>query len=186
MSINLHSKSSLKAEVLQHQANQDLCLREALDNQPSLRKAYGLPPYYLQCADSCSRLGDNWNQISCQTMLQEQLDAVKVQLLSDDNAEIREKIYNAYLEEPERGANMIITFARDKGLKLDVTAGEVVNHLEKVDADVDIELTPEKLASISGGVTTFAAASAANTLFNNNAHQHATKRQFWHGIGAYG
>ena len=35
-----------------------------------------------------------------------QLDAVSD--LSDDNAEIRQKIFNAYQEEPERGADMII------------------------------------------------------------------------------
>ena len=85
-------------------------------------------------------------------MLQEQLDAVKVQLLSDDNAEIREKIYNAYLEEPERGANMIIIFARDKGLKLDAAPSEVVDYMDNLDDDdIDIEMTPEMLASVSGG-----------------------------------
>ena len=38
-------------------------------------------------------------------MLKEQLDAVSNQLMSDDNAEIRQKIFNAYQEEPERGAD---------------------------------------------------------------------------------
>ena len=84
-------------------------------------------------------------------MSNEQLDAVKDQLLSEDNAEIREKISSVYLEDPERGAEMIIAFASDKGLKLDATADEVVNQLEKIDDDEDMELTPEMLASVAGG-----------------------------------
>ena len=84
-------------------------------------------------------------------MLKEQLDAVSDQLMSDDNAEIRQKIFNAYQEEPERGADMIISFATDKGLKLDATADEVVNHLENLDEEVDIEMTPEELADVAGG-----------------------------------
>ena len=84
-------------------------------------------------------------------MLKEQLDAVSDQLMSDDNAEIRQKIFNAYQEEPERGADMIISFATDKGLKLDATADELVDHLESLDDDEDIELTPEMLADVAGG-----------------------------------
>ena len=84
-------------------------------------------------------------------MSKEQLDAVKDQLLSEDNAEIREKISSVYLEDPERGAEMIIAFASDKGLKLNATADEVVNQLEKIDDDEDMELTPEMLASVAGG-----------------------------------
>ena len=84
-------------------------------------------------------------------MSNEQLDAVRDLLMSDDNAEIREKISSVYLEDPERGAEMIIAFASDKGLKLDATADEVVNQLEKIDDDEDMELTPEMLASVAGG-----------------------------------
>ena len=84
-------------------------------------------------------------------MLKEQLDAVSDQLMSDDNAEIRQKIFNAYQEEPKRGADMIISFATDKGLRLDATADEVVNHLENLDEEVDIEMTPEELADVAGG-----------------------------------
>ena len=85
-------------------------------------------------------------------MLQEQLDAVKDQLLSEDNADLKQTVFSAYLEEPERGANMIIAFATDKGLKLDVTPSEVVDYLDNLDDDdMDIEMTPEMLTSISGG-----------------------------------
>ena len=84
-------------------------------------------------------------------MLEEKFDAVWDQLMSDDNAEIREKIFSVCEEEAERGAEMIITFATDKGLKLDATADELVDHLENLDDDEDIELTPEMLADVAGG-----------------------------------
>ena len=60
-------------------------------------------------------------------MSQEQLNAVKEQLLSEENEALRQSIFSAYLEEPERSANMIITFATDKGLKLDATSDEVID-----------------------------------------------------------
>jgi len=83
---------------------------------------------------------------------QEQLDAVKEQLLSEENEALRQSVFSAYLEEPERGANMIIAFASDKGLKLDATADAVVDYLENLDEeDIDIEMTPEMLSNISGG-----------------------------------
>ena len=84
-------------------------------------------------------------------MSKEQLDAVKDQLLSEENSDLRQKVLSAYLEEPERGANMIIAFATDKGLKLDTTPSEVVDYLDSLDDDIDIEMTPEMLASVSGG-----------------------------------
>ena len=85
-------------------------------------------------------------------MSNEQLDAVKDQLLSEDNSDLRQKVFGAYLEEAERGANMIIAFATDKGLKLDATTGEVVDYMENLDDDnIDIEMTPEMMAGVSGG-----------------------------------
>ena len=84
-------------------------------------------------------------------MLEEQFDAVWDQLMSDDNANIREKIISVCEEDDERGAEMIITFATDKGLKLDATADELVDYLENLDDDEDIELTPEMLADVAGG-----------------------------------
>ena len=86
-------------------------------------------------------------------MSKEQLDAVKEQLLSEDNSYLRQSVFSAYLEEPERGANMIIAFATDKGLKLDTSPSEVIDYLEKLDdEEIDIEMTPEMLANISGGM----------------------------------
>ena len=85
-------------------------------------------------------------------MSNEQLDAVKDQLLSDENSDLRQKVLSAYLEEPERGANMIIAFATDKGLKLDATSDEVIDYLTNLDNDdIDIEMSPEMLATVSGG-----------------------------------
>ena len=85
-------------------------------------------------------------------MSKEQLDAVKEQILSEENQALRQSVLSAYLEEPERGANMIIAFASDKGLKLDATSTEVVDYLENLDDDdIDIEMTPEILTSVSGG-----------------------------------
>ncbi|QNI85066.1 hypothetical protein SynPROS71_01263 [Synechococcus sp. PROS-7-1] len=85
-------------------------------------------------------------------MSKEQLDAVKEQLLSKENESLKQSVFSAYLEEPERGANMIIAFATDKGLKLDATSTEVVDYLENLDDDdIDIEITPEMLTSVSGG-----------------------------------
>ena len=85
-------------------------------------------------------------------MSKEQLDAVKDQLLSEENADVKQKVFGAYLEKPERGANMIITFATDKGLKLDTTPSEVIAYLESLDDDdIDMELTPEMLTNVSGG-----------------------------------
>ena len=46
-------------------------------------------------------------------MLEEQFDAFWDQLMSDDNGEIREKIFSVCEEEAERGAEMIITFATE-------------------------------------------------------------------------
>ena len=85
-------------------------------------------------------------------MSQEQLDAVKEQLLSEDNDDLRQSVFSAYLEEPERGAKMIIAFATDKGLKLEATTEEVVNYMDNLDDDeIDIEMTPEMLTSVAGG-----------------------------------
>ena len=92
------------------------------------------------------------SHLRAEPMSKEQLDAVKDQLLSEDNSDLRQSVFSAYLEEPERGANMIIAFATDKGLKLDTSPSEVIDYLEKLDdEEIDIEMTPEMLASVSGG-----------------------------------
>ena len=84
-------------------------------------------------------------------MSQDQLNAVKDALLSEENGAVRHSILSAYMEEPERGANMIISFATEKGLKLDATPEEIVAYVNDFDDDSDTEMTPEMLASVSGG-----------------------------------
>ena len=104
----------------------------------------------VRCANCYSVL--TLSHLRAEPMSKEQLDAVKDQLLSEDNSDLRQSVFSAYLEEPERGANMIIAFAIDKGLKLDTSPSEVIDYLEKLDGeDIDIEMTPEMLASVSGG-----------------------------------
>ena len=85
-------------------------------------------------------------------MLQEQLDAVRDQLMNDDYDDLRQSIYCAFLEDAERGANMIIAFAREKGLKLDAGTEDVVQAMNTLDdEDIDIEMTPEMLVYVSDG-----------------------------------
>ena len=82
---------------------------------------------------------------------QEQLDAVRNELNSDDNCELKQSIYCAFLEDAERGANMIIAFAREKGLKLDAGTEDVVQAMNTLDdEDIDLEMTPEMLCLVSG------------------------------------
>ena len=92
-------------------------------------------------------------------MLQEQLDAVRDQLNDDDYDDLRQSIYCAFLEDAERGANMIIAFAREKGLELEASPEDIVQvlktlaeQLEDDDEVADIELTEEELAHVSGGI----------------------------------
>ena len=52
-------------------------------------------------------------------MSKEQLDAVKEQLLPEENSDLRQSIFKASLEDPKSAANIIITFAAEKGLQLE-------------------------------------------------------------------
>ena len=85
-------------------------------------------------------------------MSKEQLDAVKEQILSEENSDLRQSIFKASLEDPKSAANIIITFAAEKGLQLDATADDVIDYMNSSENDdVDVELTPEMLSSVSGG-----------------------------------
>ena len=85
-------------------------------------------------------------------MSKEQLDAVKEQLLSEENSDLRQSIFKASLEDPKSAANIIITFAAEKGLQLDSNADDVIDYMNSSqNDDVDVELTPEMLSSVSGG-----------------------------------
>lgn len=105
--------------------------------------------------------------IDGKSMSKEQLDAIKVQLLAEENDGLRKSIFSAYLEEPQRGAHLIIAFANDKGFKLDATAEEIVNYINALDdSDISIELSPEMLASVSGGSKISSAISSAKKKTN--------------------
>lgn len=89
-------------------------------------------------------------------MLQE-LKAISDHLTNEGNDDLRQSIYSAFLEDPERGANMIIAFAREKELQLDASPEDVVQAIRHLGEQIsdddlsDIELTPEQLAVVSGG-----------------------------------
>ena len=89
--------------------------------------------------------------LRAEPMSKEQLDAVRDQLLTEQDNELRQTFLNAFLEDAEKGAGMIINYAAEKGLKLDESPKEVIEYIGSIDSE-DIELTPEMLASISGGI----------------------------------
>ena len=85
-------------------------------------------------------------------MSKEQLDAVRDQLLAEQDNDLRQNFLNAFLEDVEKGAGMIINYAAEKGLKLDESTKEVIEYIGTLDGeDIDIEMTPEMLTSIAGG-----------------------------------
>ena len=47
------------------------------------------------------------------------MDAIRDQLASDDNTDLRQSIYVSFMEDDGRGANMVIAFAKEKGLELE-------------------------------------------------------------------
>ena len=79
-----------------------------------------------------------------------QLDKIKNQLLTEENSVERESVFIAFMEDPQRGANMVFDFAKDHNLELNSTSSEVVDYLNMMDID-DIELTPQMLAMVAGG-----------------------------------
>ncbi len=98
--------------------------------------------------------------------LKEQLNVVRDQLITEGNGALRESMYTAFMEDPKRGANMIVAFARDKGLDLEASPEDIVQmlntlaeQLEEDDELADVELTEEELASVSGGIFWFAIAA---------------------------
>ena len=56
------------------------------------------------------------------TMLQ-QLSVVRDHLINDSNEDLRQSACKALVEDPEHGAKVIIDFAREKGIGLEVTPG---------------------------------------------------------------
>ena len=86
-------------------------------------------------------------------MSKKQLDDVRDQLLAEKDNDLRQTFLNAFLEDNEKGASMLIDYAAKKGLKVDESPKEVIEYIGTIDGeDTDIEITPEMLASVSGGV----------------------------------
>ena len=106
---------------------------------------------------ACVRCENGYSLISLtylrpEPMSKEQLDAVRDQLLAQQDNDLRETFLNAFLEDAEKGAGMLINYAAEKGLKLDESPQEVIKYIGPMDGeDIDIELAPEMLASVSGG-----------------------------------
>ena len=90
------------------------------------------------------------SRLRAEPMSKAQLDAVRDQLLAEQDNDLRQTFLNAFLEDAEKGAGMIANYAAEKGLKLDESPKEVIEYIGNIDNE-DIELTPEILASISGG-----------------------------------
>ena len=85
-------------------------------------------------------------------MSKEQLHAVRDQLLAEQDNDLRQIFLNAFLEDAEKGAGMIINYAAEKGLKIDESPKKVIEYIGTInDEDIDIEMTPEMLAIVSGG-----------------------------------
>ena len=105
----------------------------------------------VRCASGYSVLP--LSHLRAEPMSKEQLDAVRDQLLAEQDNDLRQTFLNAFLEDAEKGAGMLINYAAEKGLKLDESPQEVIKYIGTMDGeDIDIEMTPAMLASVSGGL----------------------------------
>lgn len=78
------------------------------------------------------------------------IDPIVEELQKDENSDLYSSICAAYLEDEQRGATMIVSFASERGTELGID--EVVDYINEMDDDDwDIELTPEMLTSVAGG-----------------------------------
>ena len=58
------------------------------------------------------------------------------------------------MEDPENVANMIIDFAREKGIELEVTPGQAIDQVNTIqEGDFDVELAQEMLTSAPAGIS---------------------------------
>ena len=78
------------------------------------------------------------------------LKAISDQLYEDEHAALRSEIFQLYLKDAHAGAEKIVEFAKQQGVTVGLNA--VMDYIEAMDDDeMDVELTTENLASISGG-----------------------------------
>ena len=77
-------------------------------------------------------------------------DSVVEEMQKDEHSDLYSSTCAAYLQDEQRGAQMIVAFAADRGIQLGIDEViECVNEFD--DDDWDIELTPEMLTSVAGG-----------------------------------
>ena len=82
-------------------------------------------------------------------MATEQIQKVQEMLSADEHQDLRTSIYAAFLEDEQRGANMIVAFAAERDITLGVD--DVVAQLNALDDEqIDIEMTPEMLSNVAG------------------------------------
>ena len=83
-------------------------------------------------------------------MESEQIKTVQEMLNADEHQDLRTSIYAAFLEDEKRGANMIVVFAAERNITLDID--DVITALNSLDdEEIDIEMTHEMLSNVSGG-----------------------------------
>lgn len=83
-------------------------------------------------------------------MKSNQISSIQEMLAADEHQDLRTSIYAAFLEDEQRGANMIVAFAAEKGVIL--STEDVIAQLNSLDnEDIDIKMTPEMLSSVAGG-----------------------------------
>mgnify|MGYP001282006400 CR=1 FL=1 len=83
-------------------------------------------------------------------MESEQIKTVQEMLNADEHQDLRTSIYAAFLEDEKRGANMIVVFAAERNITLEID--DVITALNSLDdEEIDIEMTPEMLSNVSGG-----------------------------------
>lgn len=83
-------------------------------------------------------------------MESEHIKAVQEMLNADEHQDLRTSIFAAFLGDEKRGANMIVVFASERNITLEID--DVITALNSLDdEEIDIEMTPEMLSNVSGG-----------------------------------
>ena len=91
----------------------------------------------------------NWKD-NCNAVIMGKIKSVVEELKKDENSDLYSSICAAYLENEQRGATMVVSFASGRGIELGID--EVIDYIDEMDDDDwDIELTPEMLTSVAGG-----------------------------------
>ena len=81
-------------------------------------------------------------------MASEQIKTIQEMLSADEHLDLRSSIYSAFLEDEQRGANMIVALAAERDISLGPEV--VVAQLNVLDdEDIDIKMTPEMLSNVA-------------------------------------